>query len=248
MSTLHHHSEELTVLEWKQPSYRCAALHSSNYTLERPTRRMSTSNLAGKKRKDRQTTLSNFFAKKAVHHHEASPVESISSEVRSVSPEVMDDVSSSLNPEVVEVAEEEPEETIRETPEEMTRQKYQTTQNVAHRWVQQSTTGRRMPRVLARHWSTSSVEFSATCQTVTHLAFDKGGVLLAVAMANSSIAIYDWDSLEAANLKGRAQKKKTTLEPVIQFRLPLYEGRSFAAISFLQWSPFHEDVLAVGNR
>jgi hypothetical protein len=132
-------------------------------------------------------------------------------------------------------------------PTEMNQKLYLTTKNLAHLFLRQSTTGKRMPRVFPSKWSTPSwIQFfqTTTCQKVTNLSFDASGVLLAVAHADGSIRIFDWDELSAANLDGRrrVQSSLKVLDPVLEFRLP------FRNISFLKWNPFQQDVLAVGNR
>jgi hypothetical protein len=61
---------------------------------------------------------------------------------------------------------------------------------------------------------------------VKHLAWDQTGVLLAVASADKCLWIYDWDMVQAADLKGqgerqrRIQDSKWTLPPILTFRVP----------------------------
>jgi hypothetical protein len=133
-------------------------------------------------------------------------------------------------------------------PTEMNPKLYRTTKNLAHLFLRQSTTGKRMPRVFPSKWSTPSwIQFfqTTTCQKVTNLAFDAKGILLAVAHADGSLRIFDWDEHSAANLQGRRrviQSSLKVLDPVLEFRLP------FRNISLLKWNPFQQDVLAVGDR
>ena len=73
------------------------------------------------------------------------------------------------------------------------------------------------------------------------------GVLLAVATANKTIVIYDWDMVRAADMMGRkdrARSIKTSewkLPPIVSFRVP-------HAVASLEWNPHEMDQLAVGFR
>jgi len=103
------------------------------------------------------------------------------------------------------------------------------------------------PRVV-RWCCPSWINFQMGCSHVTTMSFDAVGVLLAVACEDGSIKIYDWDMVVAADLKGRNRllRKQSgppfSVDPVVDFGLPR------KSISFLQWNPFQQDVLAVGNR
>jgi hypothetical protein len=88
---------------------------------------------------------------------------------------------------------------------------------------------------------------------IKSLAWDEMGVLLAAYCDDRCIRIYDWDTVVAADLKGRnrrmrqvAEKKKDTecfsIEPILVFPFP------FGLVSFLKWNPFNVDELAVGTR
>ena len=95
----------------------------------------------------------------------------------------------------------------------------------------------------------------STINRVDELAFCPEGVLLAVAYANQRIAIYDWDTVRAADQQGRErsmtmmsttttttrQRRRYVLPPILSFSTPF-------AISRLQWNPTRPDQLAVGFK
>jgi hypothetical protein len=76
---------------------------------------------------------------------------------------------------------------------------------------------------------------------VEHLAWDRTGVLLAVASADKYLRIYDWDMVRAADLKGRGERQrriqdsKWTLPPILTFRVP-------HAVATLKWNPHKNNV------
>jgi hypothetical protein len=103
---------------------------------------------------------------------------------------------------------------------------------------------------------------------VTSMAWDRWGVLLAVAYESSAVssgnpvvAIYDWDVLVAAYRRGRNQQlrwlhKGSTygrdgaieverVEPFMTIPIP---SRSRAPVTVLEWNPFRPDELVVGLR
>ena len=78
-----------------------------------------------------------------------------------------------------------------------------------------------------------------------HLAWDRLGILLAVAYSDQWIRIYDWDMVRAAELSGSRERSDSSvlfkLPPVCQFRAP-------QAVSCLQWNQHDMDELAIGFR
>jgi hypothetical protein len=103
--------------------------------------------------------------------------------------------------------------------------------------------------------------------SVTKMAWDSMGVLLAVAYEGSAVsrghpvvAIYDWDMVVAADRRGRShlqrsgmQRESTSqdqggifvVEPVMTIPIP---SKSRAPVTVLEWNPFCPDELVVGLR
>ena len=81
---------------------------------------------------------------------------------------------------------------------------------------------------------------------ISHMAWDKMGVLLAV-VVDRAIIIYDWDILRAADLHGRSDRARNCREskfmipPIVKFRLK-------HPVESIVWNPFEMDELAVGFR
>jgi len=117
---------------------------------------------------------------------------------------------------------------------------------------------------------TTNVTIKVDC-----MAFDPMGVLLAVAQRcsitkQSWIDIYDWDTVCAADRRGRSAKARaqannrrrssvstssTTchgvrldVPPLLQFRVPSSSENGFQKTQWLRWNPYHADQLAVASR
>jgi hypothetical protein len=106
---------------------------------------------------------------------------------------------------------------------------------------------------------------SAYQSSVSKVAWDKSGELLAVAFdasaascGNPVVAVYNWDMVLAADVRGRCQQQRSLylqerpspiavelLVPVLTIPIPSQSGRS---VSVLEWNPFNVDELAVGLR
>jgi hypothetical protein len=106
---------------------------------------------------------------------------------------------------------------------------------------------------------------SAFQSSVSKVAWDKAGELLAVAFepspascGNPVVAVYNWDMVLAADLRGRCQQQRSLhreerpfprsvelLVPDLTIPIPSQSGRS---VSILEWNPFNVDELAVGLR
>jgi hypothetical protein len=106
------------------------------------------------------------------------------------------------------------------------------------------------PIIAPKKWKVPSwvqLETSTSRSKIAHLCWDPMGVLLAVATADKTIAIYDWDMVRAADMMGRkdrARSIKTSewkLPPIVSFRVP-------HAVASLEWNPHEMDQLAVGFR
>jgi hypothetical protein len=86
----------------------------------------------------------------------------------------------------------------------------------------------------------------ANKNVIEHLAWDKMGVLLAVA-ADKWISIYDWDMVRAANMHGKNDRQRQIkdsefkIPPILKFRVP-------SPVACLQWNPHNLDELAIGFR
>lgn len=81
---------------------------------------------------------------------------------------------------------------------------------------------------------------------IDHLAWDKMGVLFAVA-SDKWISVYDWDMVRAADIHGKndrmRQIKDSTFKipPILKFRVP-------NPVASLEWNPHNDDQLAIGFR
>jgi hypothetical protein len=84
---------------------------------------------------------------------------------------------------------------------------------------------------------------------VTHMAWDTMGVLLAVVSSDTTLHVYDWDMVMAADVMGRSDRARNchdsvwTLEPIISFKLPY-------PVASIQWNQFdvNGNELALGFR
>lgn len=161
------------------------------------------------------------------------------------------------------------------------------TTGLLHRLVQRSSSGHPLPRNLRppKRWKSpkwvhlnlrpgaaaengpvtsgsTTAASSLEGVKVEHLAWDSmDGVLLAVALSNKRILIFDWDMVRAADRQGksewqRAQQQQQqqnsefrqaltsssfSIPPILEFRVP-------HAISKLEWNPQQPDELAVGFK
>jgi hypothetical protein len=83
-------------------------------------------------------------------------------------------------------------------------------------------------------------------RSIDHLAWDKMGVLLAVA-SDKWIRVYDWDMVRAADMHGKNDRirqikdSEFKIPPILEFRVP-------NPVATLEWNPHNEDQLAVGLR
>lgn len=102
--------------------------------------------------------------------------------------------------------------------------------------------------------------------TVTKMAWDRLGVLLAVAYEGSAVssgnpvvAIYDWDMVAAADRRGRSHRqrqlceecadvKEVAVEQVEPFMTIPIPSTSRTPVILLEWNPFRPDELVVGLR
>ena len=100
------------------------------------------------------------------------------------------------------------------------------------------------------------------------MAWDPLGVLLAVAQTctitkQSWIELYDWDTVCAADRKGRSarvraqadNKKQASqshvrldIPPLLQFRIPSSSSSGSRKTPWMRWNPHHPDQLAVASR
>lgn len=81
--------------------------------------------------------------------------------------------------------------------------------------------------------------------TVTALAFDHEGSLLAVAHGRAELSIYDWQSIRLTTLrKTRDTGEDADCFPIMQVKV----GPFSVPIALLAWNPFNEDEIAVGLR
>jgi WD40 repeat protein len=130
-----------------------------------------------------------------------------------------------------------------------------TSKNLAHHILDRSVHGRQV-KVSARNISWKPIPFLNlqfdTIQpgrliAVKHVAWDSMGVLLAVAYADDTIRIYDWDSVMAACMKGNNQRQSMPgkkchanliVEPFLTIPFPL------RFVSHLVWNPYKADELA----
>lgn len=104
-----------------------------------------------------------------------------------------------------------------------------------------------------RRWKSPSwVSLSQTrssgepVRSIDRLAWDKMGVLLAVA-SDKWIRVYDWDMVRAADMHGKNDRirqikdSEFKIPPILEFRVP-------NPVATLEWNPHNEDQLAVGLR
>jgi len=123
----------------------------------------------------------------------------------------------------------------------------QITRNCAHLVLLREYLNKKLPRTQSK-WSVPPwISFGST-GTISAMDFDKDGVLLAIGDNDGVIRIFDWDMVEAADIRARRQlaRGETWLESQ-----PIKSVRSFripnTSIGIIKWNPFNQDVLVVGD-
>lgn len=109
---------------------------------------------------------------------------------------------------------------------------------------------------------TKALSFNTLNRNSGDLAcFDDEGVLLAVSSPHDQcIRIFDWDTVVAADLRGRntvcSDRNKTfvlSIEPIITLGMSAFVSSenpttSYPNVTMISWNPFHQDELIIGSR
>lgn len=102
--------------------------------------------------------------------------------------------------------------------------------------LDRSTRGQRLQHLpRAPSWSPCPwLVLDASAGATSCMVFDKDGVLLATAM-EKKVVVYDWDTVLASDFKGRIDKQKDVIQPILSFYVPY-------TISELCWNE-HDHLL-----